>query len=45
VHVALGDNSTFGGNVQAGVHLDGIMLKPTMFLDGKIVIKDGVWTI
>ena len=45
VHVALGDNSTFGGNVQAGVHLDGIMLKPTMFLDGKIVIKDGTWTI
>jgi leucyl aminopeptidase (aminopeptidase T) len=45
VHVALGDNSTIGGNVQAGIHLDGIMLKPTMFLDDKIVIKDGAWTI
>jgi leucyl aminopeptidase (aminopeptidase T) len=45
VHVALGDNSTFGGNVQAGIHLDGIMRKPTMFLDDKIVIKDGAWTI
>ncbi|WP_455363402.1 aminopeptidase [[Eubacterium] cellulosolvens] len=45
VHVALGDNSTFGGSVQAGIHLDGIMLKPSMFLDDKVVIKDGVWTI
>jgi len=45
VHVALGDNSTFGGSVQAGIHLDGIMLKPTMFLDDKIVIKDGAWVI
>lgn len=45
VHVALGDNSTFGGNVQAGIHLDGIMLKPTMFLDDKVVIKDGAWVI
>jgi len=25
--------------------LDGIMLKPTMFLDDKIVIKDGAWVI
>jgi len=45
VHVALGDNSTFGGNVQAGIHLDGIMLKPTMFLDGQAVIKEGAWVI
>jgi leucyl aminopeptidase (aminopeptidase T) len=45
VHVALGDNSTFGGKVQAGIHLDGIMLKPTMFIDGQIVIKDGAWVI
>jgi len=45
VHVALGDNSTFGGKVQAGIHLDGIMLKPTMFLDDRIVIKDGTWVI
>jgi len=45
VHVALGDNSTFGGSVRAGIHLDGIMLKPTMFFDDRIVIKDGAWAI
>ena len=45
VHVALGDNSTFGGNVQAGIHLDGTMLKPGLFLDGEQVIKHGKWII
>jgi leucyl aminopeptidase (aminopeptidase T) len=45
VHVALGDNSTFGGKVQAGIHLDGIMRKPSLFLDGGRVIKDGKWII
>jgi leucyl aminopeptidase (aminopeptidase T) len=45
VHVALGDNSTFGGKVQAGIHLDGIMLKPNMFLDRNQVIKEGTWVI
>jgi len=40
----MGDKSTFGGNIQAGIHPDGIMLKPTMFLDDKAVI-DGAWTI
>jgi leucyl aminopeptidase (aminopeptidase T) len=45
VHVALGDNSTIGGNVQAGIHLDGILLKPSLFLDREQVIKNGRWTI
>jgi leucyl aminopeptidase (aminopeptidase T) len=45
VHVAFGDNSTFGGNVQAGIHLDGIMRKPSLFLDEKLVIEKGTWTI
>jgi leucyl aminopeptidase (aminopeptidase T) len=45
VHVALGDNSTFGGKVEAGIHLDGILRKPSLFLDGQQVIKDGKWII
>ncbi len=35
VHIALGDNSTFGGDVVAGIHLDGIITNPKIFLDGK----------
>jgi leucyl aminopeptidase (aminopeptidase T) len=41
VHVALGDNSTFGGTVQAGVHLDGIIMNPTLKLDNLELIKNG----
>ena len=40
-HIALGDNSTFGGKVRAGIHIDGIFLKPTIKLDGKNLMKDG----
>jgi aminopeptidase len=35
VDIALGDNSTFGGDVMAGIHLDGIILKPLVFVDGE----------
>jgi len=41
VHVALGDNSTFGGNVSVPVHLDGIIRNPVLSIDGKVVVKDG----
>jgi len=41
VHVAFGTNATFGGRVQAGIHVDGIMLKPKLYLDGKLVVADG----
>ena len=41
VHIGIGDNSTFGGKVSVPSHLDGIMLKPTLTLDGKIVIEGG----
>jgi len=44
VHVALGNNISFGGNVDVPLHVDGIILKPTLEADGEILIKDGKWT-
>ena len=41
VHVALGDNSAFGGNVVAGIHLDGIITRPTVYLDGELMQLPG----
>ena len=37
IHLALGDNSTFGGNTHAGIHVDGIILRPTVEVDGKLL--------
>lgn len=41
IHVAIGNNSTFGGNVKAPLHLDGVMKAPTLVIDGRTVIKEG----
>jgi len=38
-HVAIGDNSTMGGNVEVASHLDGIIEEPTIILDGKVIIN------
>jgi leucyl aminopeptidase (aminopeptidase T) len=41
VHVAFGNNFAFGGKVRVPVHLDGIIKEPTLYLDGRLVMKDG----
>jgi len=41
VHVALGDNSTFGGKVKAGIHVDGIIKNPTFIADDRVIMEDG----
>jgi leucyl aminopeptidase (aminopeptidase T) len=42
LHIALGDDTSFGGNNSSPLHLDGVMLKPTLKLDGRIVLEDGI---
>lgn len=41
VHLALGDNANFGGNTQVPVHMDGILLNPTLTIDGQVIIRHG----
>jgi leucyl aminopeptidase (aminopeptidase T) len=41
IHLAFGDNSTFGGKVTVDVHLDGMVLKPTVVADGREIMKNG----
>jgi leucyl aminopeptidase (aminopeptidase T) len=40
-HVALGSNVFFGGTSAAPIHLDFVYHKPTLNLDGEVVIHDG----
>lgn len=41
LHVAMGDNISLGGTIQCGLHIDIGILNPTVWLDGKIVLKNG----
>ena len=40
-HVALGNNLSYGGRINVPFHSDGIILNPTLQIDGKIIIKSG----
>ncbi|WP_136602734.1 aminopeptidase [Salinigranum halophilum] len=40
-HVAFGDNHGFGGTIQCDSHLDGIVLKPEVYLDDELVVSGG----
>jgi leucyl aminopeptidase (aminopeptidase T) len=41
IHIALGDNSTFGGQVEVDSHLDGVIKNPTVIIDGEVIIEEG----
>jgi leucyl aminopeptidase (aminopeptidase T) len=41
IHIALGNNVSMGGSVNVPIHLDGVVKKPTVWLDDKLIMKDG----
>jgi leucyl aminopeptidase (aminopeptidase T) len=41
VHVAFGASASFGGEVQVPVHLDCVLLRPRLALDGEVIVSDG----
>ena len=42
VHIAIGDNTSFpGGTITAPVHLDGIISEPTVYVDERLIMRDG----
>ena len=40
-HIALGNNAGFGGKVNVPLHLDGVISKPTVFIDNKKIMDNG----
>jgi aminopeptidase len=40
-HIALGKNDSFGGSVNVPIHVDGVIQKPTIIADGKIIMEEG----
>lgn len=43
IHFAFGNNRSFGGTNEAHVHIDGMILSPTLEIDGVVVIEKGEW--
>jgi leucyl aminopeptidase (aminopeptidase T) len=41
IHIALGNNVSMGGSVNVPIHLDGVVKKPTVWMDSKLLMKDG----
>lgn len=45
VHIAFGTNTSFGGANKADCHMDGIILKPTLYFDDTLIIDKGVFVV
>jgi leucyl aminopeptidase (aminopeptidase T) len=41
IHVAFGDNHTFGGMVRVSSHQDGIVMAPSLSIDGRVFVEEG----
>jgi 2,5-dihydroxypyridine 5,6-dioxygenase len=41
MHFGLGTNADVGGTVHSNIHIDGVVLKPTVYVDGQLRIENG----
>jgi leucyl aminopeptidase (aminopeptidase T) len=41
VHIAVGNNKSMGGDVDVPIHLDGVIVAPTVYMDGAMIMKKG----
>ena len=41
IHIALGNNTSMGGKINVPIHLDGVIKKPTVYLDDNILMDNG----
>lgn len=45
VHIAFGDNKSMGGTIRVASHLDGVIMNPTVYIDGKPIMEEGRFLI
>jgi len=41
VHIAFGDNKSMGGRIRVASHLDGVIMKPSVYIDDKPIMENG----
>lgn len=45
VHIAVGMNDRFGVKNSSNLHQDMVILKPTVWFDGKVILKNGEFKV
>jgi leucyl aminopeptidase (aminopeptidase T) len=45
VHIAFGDNKSMGGIIRVASHLDGVIMEPTVIVDGETIMDKGKFSI
>ena len=45
MHFGLGTNVDVGGSIRSSIHMDGVILEPTLFVDGELRIEGGRFTV
>jgi aminopeptidase len=45
IHVAFGDNKSMGGSVGVASHLDGLVKRPTVWFDDRLIMIEGSFTL
>ena len=45
VHIAFGDNKSMGGIIRVASHLDGVIMEPTVIVDGETIMDKGEFLI
>jgi len=45
IHIAIGNNISFGGENDVPIHLDAVVYKPTVEIDGRLIINQGKITL
>ena len=40
-HIGLGGNVRLGGTIESSLHLDATIRKPSIYLDGQVIVRDG----
>lgn len=41
MHFGLGTNVDVGGSILSNIHMDGVILEPTLYVDDEMRIQDG----
>jgi leucyl aminopeptidase (aminopeptidase T) len=41
IHIAFGNNVSMGGNINVKSHIDGLVIAPDVYVDGKIIMQKG----